>query len=187
MKSIVYILFIIFFVSLKVQAQKDSTKVKTKQLQLKPVVYNPLSPSRAAFYSAILPGAGQIYNNRYWWQLPLIYGGLGYSIYSYIDNSNAYDRYRTAYKQRQAGLTDEFSGLISDTGLENAQEQFSTNRDLSLLSAVLVYVLQIVEASVTSHLLQFDTSKDLSVRPMITPNYNLVDSPNVGVTLKYTF
>ena len=75
----------------------------------------------------ILPGAGQIYNNRYWWQLPLIYGGLGYSIYSYSENNKAYNRYRAAFRQRKAGLIDEFTvngvKLISDTGLENAQKE----------------------------------------------------------------
>lgn len=191
MKSSFYIFFFIFFLSLHLQAQKDSVIVKKKELQLKSVLYNPLSPSKAAFYSAIFPGAGQIYNNRYWWQLPLIYGGLGFSIYSYIDSSNSYDRYRTAYKQRKAGLTDEFTvngvEIISDTGLESAQKQFNTNKNLSLLSTILVYVLQIAEASVTAHLLQFDTSKDLSLRPTINPNYNVVDTPNLGLALKYSF
>ena len=34
-------------------------------------VVNPLAPSKAAFYSAILPGLGQIYNKRYW-KLPIV-------------------------------------------------------------------------------------------------------------------
>ncbi|TYP96503.1 hypothetical protein C7447_10769 [Tenacibaculum adriaticum] len=191
MKSIIYIAFFIFFSSFNIYAQKDSITANTKQLQLKPADYNPLSPSKAAFYSAIFPGAGQIYNNRYWWQLPLIYGGLGISIYSYIDSSNDYDRYRTAFKRRKAGLPDEFTvdgtPIISDAGLESAQRQLSKNRDLSLLSAILVYVLQIVEASVRAHLLQFDTNENLSISPMTIPDYDLVEAPKVGVTLKYSF
>lgn len=179
--------------SFSVTAQKDSVAVKTeKQLQLKPLEYSPLSPSKAAFYSAILPGAGQIYNNRYWWQLPLIYGGLGTSIYFYVDNSKQYDRYRTAYKLRKAGLPDEFTDangniLISDTGLESAQRQLRKNRDLSLLSAVLVYVLQIVEASVTAHLLQFDTNDSLSLQPTTIQNPTFEELPKVGLSLKYSF
>ena len=42
---------------------------------------NPLAPSKAAFYSAILPGLGQIYNRRYW-KLPIVYGALGAGIYT---------------------------------------------------------------------------------------------------------
>ncbi|MFD0992800.1 DUF5683 domain-containing protein [Tenacibaculum geojense] len=174
------------------KAQKDSIRVKkTEQSLIKKVEYNPLSPSKAAFYSAVFPGAGQIYNNRYWWQLPLIYGGLGASIYYYVENSNDYDRYRTAYKRRIAGLPDEFTvngvELISETGLESAQKQLRKNRDLSLLSVVLVYVLQIVEASVTAHLIQFDTSDDLSISPTAIPDYNFENAPKLGLTLKYSF
>lgn len=173
-------------------AQKDSTSVKKPQLQLKTVQYNPLSPSKAAFYSAILPGAGQIYNNRYWWQLPLIYGGLGASAYFYIDNDKEYDRYRKAFKLRKNGLKDEFTDsngnqLISDDGLERAQKQLRENRDLSLLMGILTYVLQIVEASVTAHLLQFDTSDNLSLQPVTIPDPTFKELPKVGLTLKYTF
>ncbi len=177
-------------------AQKDSTKVQqVSQLQLAGprVQYNPLSPSKAAFYSAIFPGAGQIYNNRYWWQLPLIYGGMATSIYFFIDNSNEYDRFRTAFRLRKAGLTDEFTNpdgtqIISDAGLESAQRQLRQNRDLSLLTTVLIYVLQIVEASVTAHLIQFDDSDDLSLSPAAIPSRDTYDaSPKVGLTLKYTF
>lgn len=177
-------------------AQKDSTQVQeVSQLQLKSpkVQYNPLSPSKAAFYSAIIPGAGQIYNNRYWWQLPLIYGGMATSIYFFIDNSNEYDRFRTAFRQRSAGLPDEFTladgtQIISTAGLESAQRQLRQNRDLSLLTTVLIYVLQVVEASVTAHLIQFDDSDDLSLSPAAIPSRDAYDAtPKVGLTLKYTF
>jgi len=179
------------FLSFGLQAQRDSIKVKDvkKELQIKD--YNPLSPAKAAFLSAVIPGAGQIYNNRYWWQLPLIYGGLGASIYSYIDSNNSYNRYRTAYKNRLAGLDDEFTvdgfEQISDTGLESAQEQFLSNRNYSLLFAILTYVLQITEASVRAHLLQFSTSKDLTISPTAIPDYNLVAAPKAGLTIKYSF
>lgn len=174
--------------SVNIHAQKDSTKVKTKEIQLKVNDYNPLSPAKAAFLSAVIPGAGQIYNNRYWWQLPLIYGGLGYSIYSYIDNNNEYNRYRTAFKQRKLGIEDEFLAIgVSEDGLEKAQEQLISNRNYSLLSAILVYVLQITEASVRAHLLQFNTSDDLSIIPIAIPDTNFAEAPKVGLTIKYSF
>ncbi len=193
MKKLFYILF--FLVCTTVYSQKDSTKVKkTSQLQLAGprVQYNPLSPSKAAFYSAILPGAGQIYNNRYWWQLPLIYGGMATSIYFFIENSNEFDRFRTAFRRRKAGLPDEFTvngtQIISDAGLESAQRQLSQNRDLSLLTTVLIYVLQVVEASVTAHLIQFDDSDDLTLSPAAIPSRDAYDAfPKMGLTLKYTF
>lgn len=179
-------------------AQKNEDLIMTKKLeeQVNTNKYNPLSPARAAFYSAVLPGAGQIYNNRYWWQLPLIYGGLATSTYYYIVNDNAYDKYRTAFKRRKAGLPDEFDGnegrpLISKKGLENAQRQTRRNREMSLLCIIGTYALQIVEASVTAHLLQFDDSDGLSIKPTTIPtninsnNYNEI--PTVGLAVKYSF
>ncbi len=189
-----YILFTLFFLQINILAQKDSIKSKEiSQLQIPRVKYNPLSPSKAAFYSAIFPGGGQIYNNRYWWQLPLIYGGMATSIYFFIDSSNEYDRFRTAFRRRKAGLTDEFTvngvEIISEAGLESAQRQLRQNRDLSLLSTLLIYVLQIVEASVTAHLLQFDDTDDLTITPTaIPPNrYSVDNNPKIGLTLKYSF
>lgn len=172
-------------------AQKDSIAVRTKQLQLTSDKYNPLSPSKAAFYSAIFPGGGQIYNGKYW-KAPIVWGAMGASAYFYFDNSNQYDRYRTAFKLRKQGLKDEFTRddgtvLISTAGLESAQKTLRKNRDLSLLTGVLLYVLQIVEASVNAHLLQFDTDDSLSIKPVITPDPLFIEAPKVGLTFKYSF
>lgn len=192
MRFTIYIAFFVFlFCGFSAQAQKDSLAIKAKQLQLNKDDYNPLSPSKAAFYSAIFPGGGQIYNKKYW-KAPIVWAALGTSIYFYIDNSNQYDRYRTAFKLRQQGLQDEFTlddgtVLLSTPGLENAQKTTRKNRDLSLLTGVLIYVLQIVEASVNAHLLQFDTSDNLSVRPSLQMDQFMIESPKVGLTLKYTF
>lgn len=189
-RLIIFVFFSLSFSKISF-AQKDSTLIRAKQLQLGSDKYNPLSPSKAAFYSAIFPGGGQIYNKKYW-KAPIVWAAIGSSIYFYIDNSNGYDRFRTAFKLRSQGLPDEFNGLngnpnISTAGLENAQKTLSKNRDLSLLTGVLLYVLQIVEASVNAHLLQFDTDDSLSINPMIKSDPMLIEAPKVGLTLKYSF
>ena len=97
---------------------------------------------------------------------------MGTSIYFYLDNNKEYNRYRTAFKQREAGLKDEFTNvdgslLISRNGLISAQKTLKSNRDLSLLTTVVFYVLQIVEASVNAHLLQFNTNDNLSFSPTL--------------------
>ncbi|WP_299159543.1 DUF5683 domain-containing protein [uncultured Tenacibaculum sp.] len=189
-RLIIFVFFSLSFSQISF-AQKDSTLIRAKQLQLGSDKYNPLSPSKAAFYSAIFPGGGQIYNKKYW-KAPIVWAAIGSSIYFYIDNSNGYDRFRTAFKLRSQGLPDEFNGLngnpnISTAGLENAQKTLSKNRDLSLLTGVLLYVLQIVEASVNAHLLQFDTDDSLSINPMIKSDPMLIEAPKVGLTLKYSF
>jgi hypothetical protein len=180
---------------MKINAQKDSTSVGDLKVKGKIKVtedfYNPLSPSKAAFYSAIFPGMGQVYNKKYW-KAPIVWGAMGTSIYFYLDNNSEYKRYRRAFKQREAGLQDEFTlddgtELISRNGLVNAQKVLRNNRDLSLLTTIILYTLQIVEASVNAHLLQFNTNNDLSFKPIIIPDRMMVQAPTFGVSLKYTF
>ncbi len=167
-------------------SQKDSLAVKDIKIDKKVVAYNPLAPSKAAFYSAIFPGMGQIYNKKYW-LAPIVWGGMAASLYFYLDNNSEYKRYRTAFRLREIGLDDEFKDLISRNGLISAQKQLRKNRDLSLLSTVLIYVLQIVEASVGAHLLQFNTNDNLSFEPTFVPDPIQLETPKVGFTLTYTF
>lgn len=150
-------------------------------------VIDPLSPSKAAFYSAILPGLGQAYNKKYW-KIPLVYAALGTGIYFYVDNNKKYNRYRRAYKRRLAGFTDdEFQNIVADNdALIDAQEFYQRNRDLSLLLTVVAYVLNIVDANVDAHLLQFNVSDDLSFRPHIDQN-EIDFNRNLGLTLNFKF
>ena len=62
---------------------------------------DPLDPSKAAFFSAVFPGAGQAFNKKYW-KIPIIYAAIGTSIYSYDFNQKKYWSYRNAYKSRKA-------------------------------------------------------------------------------------
>tara|TARA_B100000780_G_scaffold251683_1_gene198436 strand:+ start:199 stop:774 length:576 start_codon:yes stop_codon:yes gene_type:complete len=188
-------LLIVILITNSLFSQRDSTIVKNvkaiNKINIAKDVYNPLSPSKAAFYSAILPGMGQIYNKKYW-KAPIVWGVLGGTTFLYIDNNSIYKRYRTAFRLRKAGLQDEFTldngtSLISETGLESAQKQLRENRDLALLSSVLVYVLQIVEASVNAHLLQFNTNDNLSFKPVLIPDNMKFTNTAVGFNLKYDF
>ena len=126
--------------------------------------------------------------------MPLILAlaAVGIPTYFYLDNNSEYKRYRTAYKQRKIGERDEFTlddgtELISLTGLERAQKTLRGNRDLSLLVVLLGYVLQVVEASVNAHLLQFDASDNISINPSILTNPINFEAPSVGFSFKYTF
>ncbi|MCK0145126.1 DUF5683 domain-containing protein [Arenibacter sp. F26102] len=145
----------------------DTLKVKRRAI-------NPLAPSKAAFYSAVFPGLGQIYNRRYW-KAPIVYAIMGGGIYGYIYNDDLYDRFRTAFKRRQAGFTDdEFYDLgtpnapgadpdFSEAALESAQERYQEDRDLWLLVTIAMYALNIVDANVDAHLKQFNVDDDLSM------------------------
>lgn len=152
---------------------------------------DPLRPSKAAFYSAILPGLGQVYNKRYW-KVPIVIGAITGGILVYDFNNKEYNRYRDAFKRRLAGFTDdEFFGngaepTISNDGLIRAQRQFRRNRDIATLVTVAIYVLNIIDANVDAHLLQFNVDENLAFRPHF--QYNpLEDSSDLGVTLNFKF
>jgi len=139
-----------------------------------PNEFDMLSPARAAFYSAILPGLGQAYNKKYW-KIPVVYGALGTGIYFYDLNNNNFNRARTAYKLRLNGKPNEFDGedgniFLSDDALVRAQKSYKKDRDLSLLVTVALYVLQVLEASTNAHLLQHNVDNNLTLSPQIIKN-----------------
>ncbi|OYU80530.1 MAG: hypothetical protein CFE23_08555 [Flavobacterium sp. BFFFF1] len=165
------------------QTKKPQPLLVIDTTKAKPL--NPLAPTKAAFYSAILPGLGQAYNKRYW-KIPIVYGALGTGVYFFMDNNKKYHRFRDAYKIRIAGGKDEFDGQYSDATLINAQKVFQRNRDLSFLITVGLYVLNIVDANVDAHLLQFNVNDNLSLRPDYYQN-DINYKHNVGLSLNYQF
>lgn len=120
------------------------------------------SPHKASVYSAILPGAGQVYNKKYW-KVPIVYAALGSAVYFTYDNQQKYDQYRDAFLLRQGGGTDEYDGIYTDSQLITIMEYYERNKELSIIMGVAVYILNIVDASVDAHLFDFDVSEDLSL------------------------
>lgn len=185
--------------SVKTELKKDGIIMQETVLKKK-VEINPLAPAKAAFYSAILPGLGQIYNKRYW-KVPIVYAALGTSIYAYDFNNSRYKRFRTAFKRRQAGFTDdEFYDLppindvpptspeFSTSALQDAQEKYQRDRDLMLLLTIGLYALNIIDANVDSHLKQFNVDDNLSfdIQPYLDYN-NITAEPNYGMALTIKF
>lgn len=180
-----------------------STNLKTKGIVVEEVTYqkqiNPLAPGKAAFLSALLPGLGQIYNKRYW-KAPIVWGAVGTGIAVYSYNNTEYNRYRDAFKRRRAGFfDDEFydinsSGIIpgtpdvSDSALQDAQERFQEQRDLSLLVTILLYALNVVDANVDAHLKQYNIDDKLSMdfKPFLD-YHQITGQPNYGMALVIKF
>lgn len=152
--------------------------------------FKPLSPAKAAFYSAVLPGLGQAFNKKYW-KIPIVYGALGAGVYFYHTNNDNFNRARTAYKLRINEKPDEFDGLngnilLSEDALISAQKSYKKDRDLSLLVTVGLYVLQIVEASVNAHLLQHNVDSNLTISPQIIRN-DINNKSIVGASVNLNF
>lgn len=146
---------------------------------------DPLRPAKAAFYSAVLPGLGQVYNKRYW-KVPLVYAAIGTSLYFYSDSNTKYKKYRDAYKRRLAGYNDDEFQYLDDQRLISAQRFYKKNREYSMLFAFAFYVLNIVDANIDAHLKQFNVSDDLTLAPDIYQN-DINTKPTVGLTLNYRF
>lgn len=166
-------------------AQEEKLSMDDFSSSANKAVFNPISPSKAAFYSAVIPGLGQAYNKRYW-KIPIIYGALATSMYYYSTNNTEFKRYRTAFLQRKSGETDEFANVFSDRGLENAQSILRKNRDSSLLTFAGLYALQILEASIDAHLLQFDVSDDVTFDPKLIQENN-TNKQYVGLSFNIKF
>ncbi|MNQ31761.1 DUF5683 domain-containing protein [Flavobacterium sp. MDT1-60] len=175
--------FLIGTVSLFAQAKKDTVLVVKDTTKLQEI--DPLTPAKAAFYSAILPGLGQAYNKKYW-KIPLVYGAIGTSLYFYIDNNKKYHDYRDAYKRRLEGYNDDDYQFLDESRLIAGQKFYQRNRDLSALFVVGFYVLNIIDANVDAALIQFNVNERLSVRPEIYPA-DVTFKPNVGLTFNYHF
>ncbi|WP_040251102.1 DUF5683 domain-containing protein [Psychroserpens mesophilus] len=169
----------------------DSLKVDTDlmvvsdTIQRKPI--NILAPSKAAFYSAVLPGLGQAYNKKYW-KIPIVYAAIGTGIYFYVTNDKEYDRYRDEYKRRLAGnsaASGEFP-QVSNDGLINAQQTLKRQKELSLLITIGLYALNIVDANVDAHLLQYNVDENLAIKPHFQYN-RMENSSDLGLTLNFKF
>ncbi|MDH4403485.1 MAG: DUF5683 domain-containing protein [Flavobacterium sp.] len=183
----IYFIFILGFLlgTFTNFSQENKVAIMVAKDTLKYKEINPLAPAKAAFYSAVLPGLGQAYNKKYW-KIPLVYAGIGAGLYYYNINSNKFNSYRDAYKRRLAGYRDDNYQYLDDSRLITAQQFYQRNRDLSLLVAVSFYVLNILDANIDAHLMQFNVNDKLSFRPEIYSD-EITYQQNLGLTLNFHF
>ncbi len=144
---------------------------------------NPLSPAKAAFYSAVLPGLGQIYNKQYW-KVPIVWGTIGAGLYFYNQNTSEYNKYRDAYFNRKKGLPDEFP-QYTDAVLIDAQEYYRKQRETSLMLTVIAYFLNIIDANVSAHLKQWNVNDNLSIKTISIPVDNRKEVPGLGLSFRF--
>ncbi len=165
-------------------------------------------PGKAVWYSALLPGLGQIYNRKYW-KLPLVYGGFAGLTYGLTWNSQYLKDYSNAYQDITDNnpntnrfkdilplsyVTRYENGEISKdqltTILKNRRDYFRRNRDLTVISMVGLYFVTMIDAYVDAQLFQFDISPDLSLKlnPSLIKSTNQNDrSLNLGLQCSIKF
>lgn len=145
------------------------------------------NPGKAALLS-LIPGGGQIYNKNYW-KIPIIYGGLilfgGFA----VKNHDLFVQFKEeAVNRFNNDTTINFPDLSNSQVLDN-KDFYERKRNLNILIAVGVYVLNIVDATVDAYFFEYDISPDLSLRaePFIRPpdNYTtILPTAGIIITLK---
>jgi hypothetical protein len=141
-------------------------------------------PRKAMFYSAILPGAGQVYNKKYW-KVPLVYGGLLglISVVKFYDDLETKYKGELFYMLNNPNLPTYPGTAITPTALRTAIDQARRQRDYFTILTGFMYILQMVDAHVDAHLKEFDLNPQLHVR--IEPSMLPGNSVGMGLTIKF--
>ena len=137
------------------------------------------SAKKASIYSAIIPGSGQVYNKKYW-KAPIVYLGIGASLYAASWNQTEYLHYRKAFEYRtdnNDNTIDEYEDRYTETNLITIKNYYRKNRDLSYIVAAGVYLLNIIDASVDAHLFNFHINDELSID--IQPQFMGIQNQNI--------
>jgi len=165
---------------------KDAKKIKPKH-----------DPRIATRRSLILPGWGQAYNREYW-KIPIVYGALAIPTATFIYNNKWYKKTKFAYEAKytasQPGATHADSAQLdkidpqlqglSVGSLQSYRNIFRRDRDYSVLWFLILWGLNVADATVFGHLKDFDVSDNLSmnVQPHINPLNN-----SRGISLAFSF
>lgn len=144
------------------------------------------SPKKATIMSAVIPGLGQAYNEKYW-KIGVIYAGLIGLGVGYKINSDSLKHYQSALNKRIDGDTstiDTRYPLLSDNKVKQERDFYRTNRDRIILGFVALYALQILDANVDAHLREFDINDELSLR--VDPDVSYIPLNGLRPTLQLT-
>ncbi|MDA3953947.1 MAG: DUF5683 domain-containing protein [Bacteroidales bacterium] len=144
------------------------------------------SPHKAAIYSALIPGLGQIYNKKYW-KLPIIYGATGILIYAFDFNNEQYNKYKNAYARMDAGEITIFEGVSDKSRILRAKDDARRNRDLNVISLAAIYLLNVLDATVDAHLFNYEINDDLSLnfQPTIKQSFDYQNSYGLSLSLNF--
>lgn len=140
--------------------------------------------NKAALFSAVIPGMGQIYNeighrkvqgrkHISWWRAPIYIGGIAFTSYLAYQNAYSAKQYKREWLYRNefgasTFLFDKFKDLTEGEVIINF-EQHAKYRDYAVAGIALVYALNIIDAFVDAHFVTFDVSDDLTFN--IKPAY----------------
>ena len=156
------------------------TKVYSQEKEV--LTQEQLRVKKTTNWAAILPGSGQVINKKIW-KVPFVLGGLATSGWFIVDNTKQMNLFLENWgyetdddPSTSSNLTDSNGNTYLVSDLEDGAYFYRKNRDLSYLAFLGVYILQIVDANVDSHMKFFDASEDLSwkvIPPQLSQTNNI--------------
>lgn len=164
----------------------NASKLNADSLKIKPRPIFVPNSAKATWLAAIFPGAGQIYNRKYW-KLPIIYGGFVACAYALSWNGKYYKNYSQAYKDIMdndptttsylnylpLNYTVDSSNLSwLQTVFQKKKNAYRRYRDLSIFAFIGVYLISVIDAYVDAELSSFDISPNIGmqIEPAIINN-----------------
>ena len=187
MKAFFIIISFLFF--FQFASGQDSTSASKASVVQADTFYTKRKANRAALYSAILPGAGQVLNRKYW-KPPIIYAGfiaLGLSI---DFNNRNYQTFKKAYLYRVDGdstTVDAYEKIYPDANaLLVRKDYYRRTRDLMWIITSGVYLLNIIDAYVDAQLSDFDISDNLSLNAQPGIQFANDNSPVPSLALSFS-
>ena len=175
----------------------------------------PHSAKKATYMAMILPGSGQVYNGQ-WWKLPILYGGIGATVYGLTWNMKYFKKYRTAFVDyteyinkkeedpdtpyptnpswdklmmpgRNASDFNASQRKRLQEQLKTKKDNYKRNRDLLYIVSGAIYVIQIIDATVFAHFYDFEIDDNLSMNVRPSTGFTPVSGGTVGLTLTFNF
>ncbi len=147
MKLIIVILSLFIHSILLADSIREGDTTKTLGIEDTTTFEMVKSPKKSLLFSALLPGAGQIYNQSYW-KVPVVWGFAGWFSYNYVQNNKEYKKYRDSYITTNISLDKRLRDFYHD------------QRDQFAVYLGITYVLNLLDAYVDAQL--FDFSVDPS-------------------------
>jgi len=158
------------------------------------VLVKKIHPRKALIYSAVFPGLGQIYNQKYW-KVPIIYGIGGAIVYTYFYNQKYFVELRNAYEEVYYMDTPpdvyEFRGRLVYNDIEGvlyrAMDNARTDRDYSVVGIGALYFLNIIDAMIDAYFYEYDVSDDISLKlePSLIDNYAFSCTMGLKLSVKF--
>lgn len=193
------ILFALAMVCMTTQAQdslivenQGGIIIESKDTMLIKSYASRYDPRKSLLYAAVLPGLGQIYNKKYW-KLPLVYGGfisIGYGINFYSTLYREYKQELFINIEEGWGENEIRTGTRTTTrGYRVAVDRARRERDFMIILMGGMYLLQMIDAHVDTHLKEFDLNPNLQVKMSLEPmlEQNALIGRQTGVSLVFRF